>query len=289
MQRESDLREVFVRHRLDHSPESLELKDLTRFAHDRPGLLLSCSACGSLLREEAAPPSYEDDLYDPNLMGYLYPRYVSAFENKTQYKSLLRHRADVLELGSHLGAFLEAAENWGWRPTGLDIGRATTNFARRRNLCVKRVTIHDYRPRQRLEGVFIWNCFEQLENPTEVLLDCHRLLQRHGVLVLRVPNANFYRTQKKRLETRRSKRALRSLAYNNLLGFPYLCGYTASALHRFVRANGFHPVAVTGSTLLTPPYPELSSRIEREWGAIQRRAGESLPADAPWIEIVCRK
>jgi SAM-dependent methyltransferase len=289
MERESALRESFVKERFDHPPKELELTDLTKFAHGDPGRVLSCSNCGSLLREEEETPSYERDTYDPNLMSYLYPRYLRSFERKTRYRSLLGHRAEILELGSHLGAFLEVAENWGWRPTGIDIGNATANFARDRGLSVKRAPIEDYWPRQKVEAVFIWNCFEQLENPTHVLRHCHRVLQPDGVVVIRVPNANFYRLQKKWLRTRPSSEALRSLAYNNLLGFPYLHGYSPSLLYRLLIANGFRPIGAQGSTLLTPPYPELSAKIQREWNAVQRKAAQSRPADAPWIEIVCQR
>jgi hypothetical protein len=45
--------------------------------------------------------------------------------------------AEILEAGSHLGAYLKVAENWGSKPIGLDIGRDGSAFARRQGRTVK--------------------------------------------------------------------------------------------------------------------------------------------------------
>jgi hypothetical protein len=49
-------------------------------------------------------------------------------------------------VGSHLGAFLEAAKKWGWRPIGLDIGESTSAFARKRGGTVKSTALDALRP-----------------------------------------------------------------------------------------------------------------------------------------------
>ena len=289
IRQESDLRASFVTQRLGHRPDELELMDLTRFMHGGPGRLLSCRICGLLFREEDGPAHYEVDVYDPELMKHMYPRYLRAFAEKTQYRPILRDNAEVLEVGSHLGAFLEVAEQWGWRPTGLDIGVATSQFARRKGATVKRLPMEDYSPRCRPDAVFIWNCFEQLEDPSAALRETHRLLAPQGLLTVRVPNAGFYRYALEQLKNEHRGRQLRLLGYNNLLAFPYLYGYTPSLLTRFLRVNGFTPIASHPSSLLTPPYPDLSRKIKSEWREV-RRDGETAPVgSSPWIEIVSRR
>lgn len=289
IERESTLREAFVTQRLDHRPEELELMDLTRFMHGGPGRLLSCQACGLLFREEVRTARYDADLYDPELLRHLYPRYQRAFAEKIQYKPILRNHAEVLEIGSHLGSFLQTAEEWGWRPTGLDIGAYTSSFARRQGMSVKRLPLEDYSPRLRPDAIFIWNCFEQLDDPSAILDRSYRLLAPHGLLVVRVPNADFYRRKRKQLEQAEGSKPLRELGYNNLLGFPYLYGYTPSTLDRLLRNNGFNPVVRHNSNLLTPPYPELSARIRKEWRAIRRKTEASPESGGPWIEVVSRR
>jgi hypothetical protein len=276
MERENEIRESFVTERLGHRAEDPENMDLTKFMHGGPARLLRCECCGLLSRDEESRAHYEDDLYDPALMRHLYPRYVRAFEQKRGlYQPLLRANAEVLEVGSHLGAFLQTAEEWGWRPTGLDIGAATSEFARRQGGTVKRVSLDDYSPRlRRPEAIFIWNCFEQLEQPGALLRRARAMLARHGLLVVRVPNAEFY------LRERERRAGRRLLGYNNLLGFPYRFGYSRGSLQRVLARSGFTPVSMHESGLLTPPYPDLSRRIRQEWKTV-RDSGA-------WIEIVCR-
>ena len=287
--RESDLRKSFVNQRLDHRPDAMELMDLTRFMHGGPGRLLSCPTCGLLTRDEDATARYEADVYDRDLMSYLYPRYLQAFAEKTWYKPLLRDHAEILEVGSHLGAFLQTAEQWGWRPIGLDIGASTSDFARSKGMSVKRLSLEDYLPPLRPEAIFIWNCFEQLRDPASTLHQSHRLLQPHGLLVVRIPNAEFYQRKRRELEVKSSGRSLKLLGYNNLLGFPYLYGYTPSALDRLLQTNGFSPIAAHNSSLLTPPYPNMSRKIRKEWTAVRRETEDSPALDGPWIEVVSRR
>jgi hypothetical protein len=288
---ETTLRASFVAKRLGHRPDQLEAMDLTYFMHGVPGQLLRCDVCGTLLREENRAAHYESDIYDFALMKHLYPRYLDAFrEKEAHYRNLLREHAEVVEVGSHLGAFLETAENWGWRPTGLDIGEATTAFARKQGASVKRVALEDYSPRlRRPEAIFIWNCFEQMDDPAATLKRSHELLDRDGLLILRVPNSSFYLRVRRQLEKRRSKEVVNALGYNNLLGFPYLHGFGLTTLQNMVRANGFQPIETESSSLLTPPYPYLSSAVCKEWNATNRLGEQANAHNAPWIELVSRR
>jgi SAM-dependent methyltransferase len=291
IEHERNFREAFVSSRLQRRPEFAESMDLTRFMHGGPARLLKCPACGLLVRDEGEPGNYATDIYDSALLSHLYPRYVRAFEDKrSQYLPALRNDAEVLELGSHLGAFLQTAEEWGWRPTGLDIGESTCAFARKRGLSVKRLTLDDYSPKLRKpEAIFIWNCFEQLEDPSRTLRQSYRLLDKHGLLLVRVPNADFYREQQWRLCNMRSQAALKLLGYNNLLGFPYLHGFTPATLDRLLRAHRFDPVATHNSSVIDPPYPQMSTRMRDEWRATRHESEGPHRTGGPWIEILCRK
>jgi ubiquinone/menaquinone biosynthesis C-methylase UbiE len=40
--------------------------------------------------------------------------------------------------------------------------------------------------------VFIWNCFDQIENPQSAFRECRRVLKRHGLLTVRTPDGEFY-------------------------------------------------------------------------------------------------
>jgi hypothetical protein len=292
---EFDLQREFVLSRLPGSPSPEELKDLTDFMHGAPAPLQRCSRCGLTRRAEGDPEdagSYEEDPNDPDVMAQVYPRYVQAFRNKEGgFLPLLRPNADVLELGPHLGGFLQTAEEWNWRPIGIDVGVDTTAFMRRNGLTVRHGLLEDARVKNgSADAVFIWNCFEQLLDPFETLKVAHRVLKKHGLLVVRVPNLAFYETFR-----RSGGFARRALAYNNLLGFPYLYGYTMKTLNRLLARAGFVYERGFNSELVTTPFADVSDRIARE----QSRVSQAVAAwssrtswstlTGPWIEAVYRR
>lgn len=283
----------FVLSRLVSSPAPEELKDLTDFMHDTTAPLVRCARCGLLTRAESKPEdasSYEEDPNDPGVMAQVYPRYVQAFRNKEwAYRGFLRPRADVVELGPHLGGFLQAAEEWDWRPTGIDVGIDTSEFARRHGLKVLQATLSDSGVRSASQdAVFVWNCFEQLPDPGETLMGIRHVLRPGGLLVVRVPNATFYQLFR--------GRAHKALAYNNLLGFPYLYGYTIETLNRLMASAGFEYVDGFNSELVTTPFADLSSEVEKEQRdiskAVARWSGRTskhlVTLTGPWIEGVYR-
>jgi hypothetical protein len=303
IRREIRLRREFVQDRLRRKAQRSELKDLMDFMHGFPAPVERCERCGLLARGEQKVPeahAYSDDPNDRDLMAHLYPSYLEAFRRKeATYRPLLPPHADVLEIGSHLGAFLQTAEEWNWNASALDVGEDTAEFARSRGFSVHRNVIEEAAARKgSLHAVLIWNCFEQLAEPGATLHAARSLLQRHGLLVLRVPNALFYllASGAARGEADNSF-AVRALAYNNLLGFPYLFGYTAGALNRLLAVHGFEPVLGVNSELVTMPFPDRTRRIVSEQETVSRDVADWSSATtlasgvltAPWIEMVFRK
>jgi SAM-dependent methyltransferase len=297
------LRRDFVFSRISHNATRAELKDLTDFMHGFSTPLVACACCGTLVRKEKNvrdAESYEQDPNDLDLMKQLLPRYVTAFRNKRDaYEPLVRPAADVLELGSHLGGFLQAAEEWGWQAVGLDVGIDTSEFARANGFRVDRELIEDSRLRSGVfDIVFIWNCFDQIEAPAGTLRGVYRVLKPNGVIVIRVPNVAFYRALASQLRPEDDRSfALKALAYNNLLGFPYLYGYTSESLNSLLLRNGFERVRGFNSELVTMPFPDLTTRLETEQMAISDAVGRwttsttlsSGHLTGPWIEITYRK
>ena len=110
-----------------------------------------------------------------------------------------------------------------------------------------------------------------------------RLLARQGLVVLRMPNGDFYRTH---IEA--GSRWICPLGYNNLLGFPYLNGYNVSSVEILLRSTNFEPIATIGATFLTPPYPDLASSLTAERAGIEKEAQQTSAEDSPWIEVVGR-
>jgi hypothetical protein len=121
-----------------------------------------------------------------------------------------------------------------------------------------------------------------------VLAGIRRVVREHGLLIVRVPNALPYRLM-------RSDSLL--LAYNNLLGFPYLYGYNVENLNRLMARHGFEYVRGFNSELVTTPFADVPKQLRAEQRSVSRRAAEwstRTSAEAstltgPWIEVIYRR
>jgi SAM-dependent methyltransferase len=302
--REAQVRSQFV---VDRSPRPLspgERKDLTDFFHNEKAELLTCNQCTLLVRSECELPpaeTYSEEQYDPSAIEQVYPKYVRAFAAKEKpYRGLLPEGAMVVELGSHYGAFLEMAEQWGWKAIGVDVGRDSTRFARSHGRDVRFGELQDCRfETASVDGVFLWNCLDQIEAPVPVLAEARRILKPNGLLVVRAPNGLFYWLCQKILrqasvppETAHFFRE--ALAYNNLLGFPYRYGYHRGPLARLIEPFQFRVEGMLNSELLTLPLPENPGWAVREerniqqgvqWLAHTALRHQESELTGPWVEM----
>jgi 2-polyprenyl-3-methyl-5-hydroxy-6-metoxy-1,4-benzoquinol methylase len=297
-------RERFVKERLARPASQDELKDLTDFFHQSAANILTCTKCKLLVRDECEPPpaeTYSEDEYDPDVMQHLYPRYLEAFRRKEKpYRALVPRGGRVLEIGSHYGAFLQTAQEWEWRAEGVDIGKDTRRFARSKGFTVHSKEVGECEfGNHSFDAIFIWNCFEQLEDPKPTLAECRRLIKPGGLLTLRTPNGLFYTLcetllAQPGLQSQAAEFLSEAMGYNNLLGFPYLYGYSAANLEELVKRFGFRPEGMLNSELITLPLPQNPDWVEKEEHAINsevRMLAESVLADrdgtltGPWIEV----
>lgn len=300
-------RERFIQQRLDRPALPSELKDLTDFFHQEHADIVACGSCGLLVRNaHQTPPAqnYSEEEYDPAVIERLYPQYLDAFRRKEKpYRSLLPAGARVLEIGSHYGAFLDTAGEWNWSAEGVDVGEDTTRFARSKGFTVHNCELPAcHFPGEHFDGVFIWNCFEQIPDPKPLLTECRRILKSGGLLTVRTPNGLFYALchrllKEAHLETGAAGFLMQAMAYNNLLGFPYLYGHSQATLEHLIEPFGFRAEGMLNSELLTLPLPENPKWVEQEERAINaeiRMLARSILAHddetltGPWVEIWLR-
>ena len=308
LREECGLRERFVKQRLTRPAAAGELKDLTDFFHTETADLLACKICGLLLRHEhERPPAqeYSEEEYDADVIERQYPDFVNAFRDKqVPFRRLLPVSAWVLEIGSHIGAFLQVAAEWGWRAEGVDPGKYTSRFARSKGFVVHTGTVGECGfAAEMFDGVFIWNCFDQIEDPASTLADCRQILRPGGLLTVRTPDGRFYTICERVLRDpnvrdQAKEFVLHAMGYNNLLGFPYFYGYGRPTLQRLIESHGFRFCGAQPSELLSfplPEHPEWVQQEEREISSelqileksiLRDRSGNSI---GPWIEAWFRK
>ena len=270
IRREQQLRRQFFARRIDGYLDDAARKDSADVAHDAGAEILICRDCDILVRREADAPSFETDHYEAFAMERMLRAHINAYRRKRRlYQPLLQHGARIVEVGSYIGGFLHVAREWGWDAIGVDVGHDTAHFARAHGYTTLDGSLEQCAfESHAFDGVFIWNTFEQIADPKALLAEVSRILKPGGVLVIRTPNAGFYR----------SHRDLPLLGHSNLLAFPHLHGFTPESLRRMAASCGFAEVATTTAPHIDPGIRPLTVTAKRE----AARLAQTLRSS--WIE-----
>jgi len=206
-----------------------------------------------------------------------------------------KRKPSIIEVGSFVGGFLAAGQQRGWTILGVDPGKQVAEFCLARGLAVHCGTLADapIAPKS-VDAVVIWNTFDQLPNPDITLGSARQLLRNEGVLVIRVPNGLLYRNATKVLKRKSIWRnmVIATLAWNNLLGFPYLHGYSIATLDLLLERHGFRRRRIYLDTLLplADQHTKLWARWEEravKWGCRILAAQPFWFTDqwAPWVDL----
>ena len=128
-------------------------------------------------------------------------------------------------------------------------------------------------------------------DPENTLKTVRRVLKPLACSLSGFPICSFYRALRHGRDLGR-----KALAYNNLLGFPYLYGYSMRTLDWLMQRMGFEHMRGFNSELLTTPFADLTSEVEREQKRVSREVGtleysyakQFVTLTGPWIEVVYR-
>jgi len=310
--------EDFHRRRLTRSARERRtaLADRASFTQDEPRVIVTCRSCRLVFRHprqsaDAVERDYAEDRYGASRLAALADAQGRAYDAKIALLRRwlpLRRRPRVVEVGSFVGGFLTAAAAAGWDALGIDPGEEVVAFCRDRGLTVERGTLEDAALAEdavlapaSADAVVVWNTFDQIPVPGPTLTAAARVLRTGGVLAVRVPNGRYFVEAMLRLQTdgamaRRAR--LLALAWNNLIGFPYLHGYSVGTLDRLMAPFGFERLAAEPDTLLT-----LADADTTRWAALEERVvkaacrlawrrqipGPARFAAAPWLDVYYRR
>lgn len=296
----------FHRRRL-RRPTEQALADRADFTQDYATEIVRCRECGLVFRNPrptaaAIARAYACDEYGRERLASMWDSQVELYRPKARrLQRLLPSGARVIEVGSFVGGFLQAGRERGWDMLGVDPGREVDSFCAERGLRVFRGTLPELVERGHPEWgpgpvdcVAIWNAFDQLPEPEPVLAAARSLLRRGGVLALRVPNGECFRAAAARMRRLPEPLGgwLRALmAWNNLLAFPYLHGYSAQTLDWLLGWHGFRRIGAEPDVLC-----RLADRDTRAWAwaeewALKRAARLAARAErggfrrAPWLDL----
>jgi len=286
--------------RLRPGTPTRRLMDRVAFSQDPPLRLVRCRECGLVYRNPVERVRELESIYGdegPSRDTLLALHDTQRDAYRTQARRLraeLGRGGSVLEVGSYVGAFLDAARDRGLNAEGVDINAATNDFTRSLGFTVHDGELRDMSCDHAFDAIAIWNTFDQLADPRATLVDAVRRLNPSGLFAVRVPNAECYTTWRPRLDApnRLERGAARAiLAQNNLLTFPYRWGFTVASLARLLRECGLSIERVYGDVLVPTgdEWTRVWARAEERVAKVAiRLAVAHRPERAPWIEIYSR-
>jgi len=229
--------------RLRTSTPSRRLMDRVAFSQDPPLRLVRCRECGLVYRNPVERVYELDSIYGDEADGpsrdtmlALHETQRDAYRTQARrLRSALGRGGSVLEVGSYVGAFLDAARGDGLSAEGVDINPATNAFTRSLGFAVHDGELRDVPCDRRFDAIAIWNTFDQLPDPRAAMNAARNLLAPGGILAVRVPNGEFYVAARDEMlnGSAVARAAARSvLAQNNLLTFPYRWGFSPKSITR---------------------------------------------------------
>lgn len=100
----------------------------------------------------------------------------------------------LLDVGSHCGFFLRRARGMGWELTGVEPSANACALGREHfDLDIVHGTLAEAAfPGQSFDVVTLVDVFEHVEQPVSLLREVHRVIDRNGVLFIKVPNIVYY-------------------------------------------------------------------------------------------------
>jgi len=267
------------------------LADRTVFSQDPALRLARCGSCGLIFRNPREPDRslvdrYAEEAADQETLLSLFRNQSESYRTQAARLTRLMGRSGTgLEVGSYVGAFLAASQEYGWSFEGVDVNPTAVAFAQSRGFTVREGSLMDQEQR-RFDAVTIWNTFEQLPDPRATASTALRLLNPGGILAIRVPNGQFYAALRKRRSGVLAAPARGLLAQNNLLGFPYRHGFPPDTLRQMLERVGFRVVHYSGDALVP-----IADEWTRGWAVLEERllkralkaVAPVLPA--PWFEM----
>lgn len=163
----------------------------TSNGYGRHHTIVQCRRCGLVytnprLDGDQISSNYivvEDQLYLEERAGR-----VLTFEHHLRPMERLTGKPNgrrLLDVGCHIGIFVEIAERHGWDAWGVDPSRWAVEQGRARGLNVLQGTLDtvDFPP-ETFDVVTLWDVIEHVMDPQATLRQAHRLLKPGGLLVV---------------------------------------------------------------------------------------------------------
>lgn len=181
-------------------------EDLERFCTiqkpaTRAGVVFLCSQCDALsLHPAQTADAYGEDYYGSgnSKVGGLAQRLrILSANGRSRFVSRLVGVGKCLDIGCGSGEFLQAMQRKGWSVKGTELPGPAFERAEKK-LSGRIVQTNRFESAAQLGScnlITMWQVFEHLENPRQVLVACRELLADGGILAIGVPNPESWQAR----------------------------------------------------------------------------------------------
>ncbi len=186
-----------------------KLYEARDFLHDIDGKfwLIECANCGLVTSYPRLSMDQLEKFYPDDYMAFP----VSIDEETEWHKRADRQRGlnrrcsfacqasgkntgTVLDVGSATGIFLKGMQDRGWESYGIEPSSYAANYAREQlKLNVTQGYLEDgLFQADFFDLVTLWDVFEHIPNPVDVLETIHKIIKPNGVLLITTPNSKSW-------------------------------------------------------------------------------------------------
>jgi 2-polyprenyl-3-methyl-5-hydroxy-6-metoxy-1,4-benzoquinol methylase len=171
-----------------------DLYACTSTAYGMCGPIVKCRRCGLVYQSPVPSADEIIDAYD----GVVDQRYEEERSGRIEtftrdLMAVERHERGgrLLDVGCHLGLFLDVARERGWETTGVEPSRWSVERARERGQDVRHGTLDTIHfAEESFDVVTMWDVAEHLTDPLAELKRIHSLLRPDGLLALSTMNVD---------------------------------------------------------------------------------------------------
>ena len=163
-----------------------------------------------------------------------YERQLSVLEKLTKGRT-------ILDFGCGLGTFLAIAKRQHWQVYGIDASPYAANFAEK-NFHIKYYSSLTECVSDSFDVVRVSQVLEHLPQPKEELAQIHRVLKKHGILLVIAPNCESLCP----LFINRLRRLIHKKKFTSAVSGKggHIIGFSVPSLTRMVTSLGFEPLRV---------------------------------------------
>jgi 2-polyprenyl-3-methyl-5-hydroxy-6-metoxy-1,4-benzoquinol methylase len=180
---------------VDEAGDGLDTQEVfacTSSLYGRYGPVVRCRQCGLVYQNPRVASARVETAYeDVADRRYLEEREGRVYTFSRALGELERYadRGRLLDVGCHVGVFLEVALARGWIAEGVEPSRWASTYARERGLAVACGTLRECElPAGQYDVVTLWDVIEHFCDPAAELAEVHRLLRPGGLVGITTMN-----------------------------------------------------------------------------------------------------